>query len=473
MTDHGSLAHDPTLTQAASKPVDTAAVSLRPMRPGDLRRVADLEIELFGVGAWTYGMLESELASPSTYIVAVKPGTIPGADRVIGYAGLQFDGEVADISTIGVAPEAQRLGLGSMLMDALHDHARILGAHSVFLDVAVNNDRAIAMYTKYGYQNVGLRKRYYQPENLDAYVMRMELEYGTVEPPQSAVFISAAELAEIIDEPSLRVLDVRWQLGRSDGREQHEIAHIPGAVYVDMDTELAAPASVERGRHPLPSIADFEFSVRKWGVTQDSTIVVYDAVGGTSAARLWWMLRNAGLADVRILDGGINAWSSAGHPTESGLVYAVETFIQLTEGAMPTITIDEAEAWPEEGILVDARAAERYRGDVEPIDPRAGHIPGAVNVPTFSHLNENGTLKSRSQLIETFVEAGIIDPQVQGDLDDAIALDQSVAVYCGSGVTASHEIAVLASLGIEAALFPGSWSQWSNDPARPAVTGEE
>lgn len=457
------------------------AVSLRLMRPSDLRRVAALEVELFGVGAWTYGMLESELAGPSWYVVAVVPGTIPGADRVIGYAGLQFDGENADISTIGVAKEAQRWGVGSLLMDTLHEQAITLGAEAMFLDVAVNNDSAIAMYTKYGYQQIGLRKRYYQPENLDAYVMRLELETrdlsttglpaDTVD-PRSSVFITASELAAIIDEPATRVLDVRWQLGRADGREQHSLAHIPGAVYVDLDTELAVHASPEQGRHPLPTREAFAASARSWGVSAESNVVVYDAVGGTSASRLWWMLRNAGLTSVRILDGGISAWTGAGFVTESGEVAVAPSDIELSEDHMPTISIDEAEMWCEDGILIDARAAERYRGEVEPVDPRAGHIPGALNVPTFSHLNQDGTIKPRAQLLETFIDAGVIDPQIQGELEHEIALDRPIAAYCGSGVTASHEIAVLASLGIEAALFPGSWSQWSNDPTRTAETGE-
>ncbi len=151
-------------------------VTLRAMRSGDLPRVAALEVELFGVGAWSLAMLEGEWAGPGWYIVATVPGTIPGAERVVGYAGLQCDGEAADITTIGVAPHAQRLGIGSMLMDALHERARLLGAGAVFLEVAVTNSAAISLYERYGYERLGVRKRYYQPENLDAYTMRLTLE---------------------------------------------------------------------------------------------------------------------------------------------------------------------------------------------------------------------------------------------------------------------------------------------------------
>lgn len=449
-----------------------APAVLRAMRRSDLRRVAYLEVELFGVGAWSYAMLESELLGPGLYVVAVVPGTIPGADRVVGYAGLQFDGDNTDIATIGVAREAQRAGIGSLLMDFLIEQSQRLGAQGVFLEVAVNNEPAQAMYRAYGFEQIGLRKRYYQPENLDAYVMRLELEDQMVSDPRASVFITASELAAIIDEPALRVLDVRWQLGRSDGEQQHARAHIPGAVYVDLDTQLAVHASAELGRHPLPDTASFQDSVRSWGIESDSDVVVYDAVGGTSAARLWWMLKNAGMANVRILDGGLDAWSDAGGSLESGPVQRPASTIELGAGEMPTITIDQAATFAEDGILIDARARERYRGEVEPVDPRAGHIPGAINLPTFEHLAADKTIKPREELIALLIEAGVIDPQIQSELELGIALDQPIAAYCGSGVTASHEIAVLASLGLDVALFPGSWSQWSNDPHRPAVTGE-
>lgn len=290
--------------------------------------------------------------------------------------------------------------------------------------------------------------------------------------PRASVFITASELVSIVDDPNVRILDVRWQLGRADGREQYESAHIPGALYVDLDTELADHSAVDGGRHPLPSAEAFQRAVRSWGVTAESVVVVYDAVGGTSAARAWWMLKNAGLTNVRILDGGLGSWTAAGGVLEAGSNSVTPSDIELGHDGMQSITIDQAASWAEEGILIDARAAERYRGEVEPVDPRAGHIPGALNLPTAGFLAEDQTIKPREDILALLTDAGVIDPLVQSELESGIAIDQPIAAYCGSGVTASHEIAVLASLGLEVALFPGSWSQWSNDPQRPAVTGE-
>ena len=181
--------------------------------------------------------------------------------------------------------------------------------------------------------------------------------------------------------------------------------------------------------------------------------MAYDAVGGMSAARAWWLLRWAGVRDVRLLDGGLAAWTAAGFALEAGSVTPEPGDVVLVRGALPTIDADEAAAWT--GSLLDARAAERYAGEVEPVDPRAGHIPGAVSVPTAGNLGADGSFLPDEELRARF--AGVQGP---------------VAVYCGSGVTAAHEVAALASIGVEAALYPGSWSQWSNDPARPVETGK-
>ncbi|WP_456845897.1 sulfurtransferase [Cellulomonas sp. P5_C6] len=259
----------------------------------------------------------------------------------------------------------------------------------------------------------------------------------------------AAALAS--GEPPV-LLDVRWALGQADGHERYLAGHLPGAVFVDLDTELAAPATPQDGRHPLPDLAELEASARRWGVSGDRPVVAYDAVGGMSAARVWWLLRWAGLTDARLLDGGLAAWEAAGFPLEAGSVTPEPGDVVLVPGALPTIDTDEAAGWT--GSLLDARAAERFAGDVEPVDPRAGHIPGALSVPTAGNVGADGTFLADEELRARF--AGIEGP---------------VAVYCGSGVTAAHEIAALASIGIEAALYPGSWSQWSNDPSRPAAVG--
>jgi len=282
------------------------------------------------------------------------------------------------------------------------------------------------------------------------------------------VIVGPAGLQGLLDSGKpLTVLDVRWALGRSDGRAQYESAHVPGAVYVDLQTELAGPASPAAGRHPLPGLDSLEDSARSWGVRRGVPVVVYDDVSGMSAARAWWLLRWAGVDDVRILDGGLSAWRARGGAVESGDVVVPESSIVLTPGHMPVVDADEAQRVAATGVLLDARAGERFRGEVEPVDPRAGHIPGAVSLPTAGTLDASGRTLTPEALLDRFVAAGVLS----GAPHLASGEDQQLAVYCGSGVTASHQVAVLASLGIDAALYPGSWSQWSSDPERPAAVG--
>lgn len=269
----------------------------------------------------------------------------------------------------------------------------------------------------------------------------------------TAVLISVDELADAVAGGNGPVLlDVRWALGDPDGHAHYLDAHIPGAVFVDLEMELADPPSPEAGRHPLPSSADLQVSARRWGIRQGASVVVYDSTGGMAAARAWWLLRWGGLTDVRILDGGFPAWVATGHPLQSGTQPPpAEGDVELSGGAMPVIDIDAAAQWT--GVLLDARAGERFRGEQEPIDPRAGHIPGAVSMPTAGNLDSSGRFAKVDVLRDRFG-----------------ALDGPVAVYCGSGVTAAHEIAALAVIGVDAALYAGSWSQWSNDPNREVAT---
>ena len=273
---------------------------------------------------------------------------------------------------------------------------------------------------------------------------------------RASVLIEPVELYRRLagaDAPVL--LDVRWALGDPHGAEHYRAGHVPGAVYVDLDTELAGPHAPGAGRHPLPEIGPLQENARRWGITRKRGVVVYDNTGGLAAARAWWLLRWAGLTDVRILDGGLGAWAAAGYGQATGDARPrPASDIVLTGGHLPTLTADEAAAWPETGLLLDARAGERYRGEVEPVDPRAGHIPGAVSAPTTENL-AGGSFRSTAELRERFSGLG----------------SGPVGVYCGSGVTAAHEIAALAIAGIDAALYPGSWSAWSADPARPAETG--
>lgn len=274
----------------------------------------------------------------------------------------------------------------------------------------------------------------------------------------SAVLISAGELRELLGEAGSRVrlLDVRWALGDPDGPQHYLDGHIPGAVFVDLETELAAPASPARGRHPLPEVAHLQKCARSWGVSNGDTVVVYDATGGMAAARAWWLLRWAGVPEVRILDGGLPAWERDGGKVIAGNEPDPEVGdVVLTGGQLPTVDADAAAGW--KGLLLDARAGERYRGETEPIDPRAGHIPGAVSAPTAENLTAEGYFKGADELRSRFEGFG----------------SGPVAVYCGSGVTAAHQVAALAAAGIDAALYPGSWSQWSNDPKRPVATGPD
>ncbi|MBT1003096.1 sulfurtransferase [Paenarthrobacter sp. DKR-5] len=256
------------------------------------------------------------------------------------------------------------------------------------------------------------------------------------------------------------ILDVRWALGDPRGREHYLAGHLPDAVYVDLETELAAPAEPLRGRHPLPDAQALQESARRWGINAGDTVVVYDDAGGMSAARLWWLLRDGGLEEVLLLDGGLRAWTDAGYPTERGLEQAALGNVVLGAGAMPALGREEAGRFPADGVLLDARAAERYRGDVEPVDPRPGHIPGAVSAPTAANLSGSGRFLSAADLAARFRDLGADGTR-------------PVAVYCGSGVTAAHEIAALEIAGIRAALYPGSFSEWSNHPDLPVATGSE
>ncbi|MET3949755.1 sulfurtransferase [Arthrobacter sp. UYEF36] len=255
------------------------------------------------------------------------------------------------------------------------------------------------------------------------------------------------------------VLDVRWALGDPHGREHYLAGHLPGAVFVDLANELAGPADPARGRHPLPTQEQFQASARSWGVCSLDVVVAYDDSGNLAAARLWWMLRNAGLAEIYLLDGGLAAWRGAGFDLESGERRAAPGDVVLTGAAMPVIGSDEAASWGREGLLLDARAGERYRGEFEPVDPRAGHIPGAVSAPTTGNLGADGRFLSPAALRERFTSLGM-------------RTGVPAAVYCGSGVTAAHEIAALEIAGFPAALYPGSFSEWSNNASNPVVTGD-
>ncbi|MFH9674713.1 sulfurtransferase [Streptomyces sp. NPDC017405] len=277
--------------------------------------------------------------------------------------------------------------------------------------------------------------------------------------------ITASELApELTGGHPPVLLDVRWQLSLAkaagapafDGRAEYAAGHLPGAVFVDLDRELAA-APGARGRHPLPDLAEFGAAMRRAGVSATRPVVVYDGGQGWAAARAWWLLRWTGHPDVRVLDGGLPSWT--GELSTEVPVPAEGDFVPAPREA-GLLDADGAAALARTGVLLDARAGERYRGEVEPVDRVGGHIPGAVSAPTTENVGPDGRLLPAAELKDRFKALG-----VSGDTE--------VGVYCGSGVSAAHEVLALAVAGIPAALYVGSWSEWSADPSRPVATGAD
>jgi thiosulfate/3-mercaptopyruvate sulfurtransferase len=277
--------------------------------------------------------------------------------------------------------------------------------------------------------------------------------------------ISASELASALtgQNPPV-VLDVRWQLSVAkaageppfDGWAAYTSGHVPGAVYIDLDRELAgAPGT--GGRHPLPDIGEFGAAMRRAGVSAARPVVVYDGGQGWAAARAWWLLRWTGHPDVRVLDGGLPSW-------EGDLSVDVPVPVQGDFEPVPAsdgfLDADGAAALARSGVLFDARAGERYRGEVEPIDRVGGHIPGAVSAPTTENVGPDGRFLPGAELKDRFKALGASD-------------DTEVGVYCGSGVSGAHEVLALAVAGIPAALYVGSWSEWSSDPSRPVAVGPD
>ncbi|MFK3834940.1 sulfurtransferase [Microbacterium sp. NPDC087868] len=273
-------------------------------------------------------------------------------------------------------------------------------------------------------------------------------------------FVSPDELSDLREQGApVRVIDVRWRLDRPDGHAEYLEGHIPGAVYVPLDSELATHGEASEGRHPLPSTETLQRAVRRWGVHDGDLVVAYDDAKGLAAARAWWLLRQAGV-DVHVLEGGIRGWIAAGHDVDTADESPEEGTAVLREIGDDALSIDEAAAFPASGVLLDVRAPERYRGETEPLDPIAGHIPGAVNLPTMLHLDADGRILDAATVRANLATVGIAE-------------GTHVAAYCGSGVTAAHTALVLDEVGIEAKVFPGSWSQWSNTPGRPVATGDQ
>ena len=275
-----------------------------------------------------------------------------------------------------------------------------------------------------------------------------------------SVLIEPDELAEQLnaDQPPA-LADVRWTLGGPPGLSDYEAEHIPGARWVDLEQHLAAPPGVG-GRHPLPDPARFQAAMRAIGVRRDRPVVVYDADNSQAAARLWWLLTDAGHDAVRVLNGGLAAWRAAGLTTELGPspVTAPGDFI-ARPGQHAQLTAKDigADLAGEQRLrLVDVRAPERYSGESEHIDPVAGHIPGAVNLPSMANLDADGRFLDGPAIARRFANAGV---------------GTAAVVYCGSGITAAHSLLAMELAGLSGVLYPGSWSDWITDPRRPVALG--
>lgn len=267
-------------------------------------------------------------------------------------------------------------------------------------------------------------------------------------------FVSEDFLAS--DRPGIVVADVRWYIDGRSGRAAYEKAHLPGAVFVDLETVLAGPPGAGGGRHPLPEPGRFARGMSEAGISDDSVVIAYDDQGGVIAARLVWMLRTIG-REAALLDGGI---TSCDGPLESGP--SPSRSARFTPVAWPSDAVATiADATDRSNIVIDARVPERFRGDSEPVDPRAGHIPGARNVSCRDNLDEHGKLRPAAQLRQRFEDAGA-----------GARSGKAVVSYCGSGVTACHNLLVLELCGMPPGrLYPGSWSEYSAIPDLPVETG--
>lgn len=271
--------------------------------------------------------------------------------------------------------------------------------------------------------------------------------------------ITVADLRAALDTAAPpRLLDIRWHLGGPQGRPEYDAGHIPGAVFVDLETVFSGHSG--GGRHPLPDAETLQAGLRAAGVSAEVPVVCYDSGDTLAAARAWWVLRWAGLTAVAVLDGGWAAWTAAGGPVSTDEPQVEPSNLTVTTGAMPLVDADGA---AEAELLMDVRAHNRYTGEVEPFDRVGGHIPGAVNVPGGADFDESGRLLPAEQLAKRYVDAGV----------DA---DREVVVSCGSGITAARTILAIEAAGLPVstpAMYAGSYSDWSFDPTREIATGDQ
>ncbi len=281
------------------------------------------------------------------------------------------------------------------------------------------------------------------------------------------ILVTPSWLADHLNDPNVRIADVRWYLFEKDkfGREEYARGHIPGAVFVDVDTDLAAHGATGPGRHPLPAPEHFAAAMRRAGISPATHVVAYDDRGGAVAARLWWLLRYCGHANVSLLDGGIGQWVAERRALETTpRVYAPGTFVAQPH---PEMVVDKprvnALRTDPRALVLDVRLGERYRGELEPIDPVAGHIPGAQNAPLAGNYLGATDFRFRApaELRARFAALGA-------------ERAASIVPYCGSGINACAGVFALNLAGFEnVLLYEGSWSDWSRDPSLPVATGAE
>jgi len=277
----------------------------------------------------------------------------------------------------------------------------------------------------------------------------------------ATVLISTTELASALQAADLVLIDCRYTLGEPDrGLAAWRSGHIPGARYVDLERDLSDPVRPGSGRHPLPDAGRLEELFSRLGIGSGSRIVAYDDAGGAIAGRLWWLLKWLGHEQVQVLDGGLPAWTAAGLPLVTDSPPATAAVFRARPGHMPVVSTTELLADQGHYLIIDVRAPRRYRGEEEPLDRVAGHIPGAINLPFSASLMADGRFRPAAELREHFVRAmGSHRPE-------------NTVCMCGSGVTACHALLAMAHAGLPGArLYPGSWSEWISDPARPVATG--
>lgn len=273
------------------------------------------------------------------------------------------------------------------------------------------------------------------------------------------VLVTASELAEMLkSEQPPRIIAVQ-SVNPYTGQDSRSGVWIPGAVDAEAFTDFAAPAAPGRGSRPLPDLAALEKTVAGWGIMPGQTIVLYDNDRAMTAARGWWVLKWAGLQDVRVLDGGLPAWLRAGLPTSDRPITPSRVDLPLSKGHLAEITAENALDYARDGVLLDARIRTNYIGGPEVGgDPKRGHIPGALSAPTINLLKDEGDFAPSEILAAHFQDLG-----ADGS--------KPVGVYCGAGMSAAHMVLALAAIGVEAGMYPGSWSEWIEDPSRPVKRG--